>query len=195
MKGDSGRRRRTASEGEDDMNLKRFKGAGDLGADGQNCSDMNKTPVDGTVMWGGDSGERVSSTTKKWKLFRRTLSSGQSVIPQQQFLTPDGPIKCYSSLHCPRQRKRSLNPHTRGSGLHYYRYSYPHPSSPQASPLSLLHHIFPFTRPDAKLGPWSSSPQGLPIPPARQRGGLPVGLLQNSCSCFPGACHHFLVFT
>uniref|UniRef100_A0A3Q4GZU1 Lysine-specific demethylase n=1 Tax=Neolamprologus brichardi TaxID=32507 RepID=A0A3Q4GZU1_NEOBR len=28
MKGDSGRRRRTASEGEDDLNLKRFKGAG-----------------------------------------------------------------------------------------------------------------------------------------------------------------------
>uniref|UniRef100_A0A665VUY5 Lysine-specific demethylase n=1 Tax=Echeneis naucrates TaxID=173247 RepID=A0A665VUY5_ECHNA len=33
MKGDSGRRRRTASEGEDDLNLKRFKGAGDAGAD------------------------------------------------------------------------------------------------------------------------------------------------------------------
>uniref|UniRef100_A0A7N6BIC3 Lysine-specific demethylase n=1 Tax=Anabas testudineus TaxID=64144 RepID=A0A7N6BIC3_ANATE len=30
MKGDSGRRRRTASEGEDDLNLKRFKGAGEM---------------------------------------------------------------------------------------------------------------------------------------------------------------------
>uniref|UniRef100_A0A8D3C468 Lysine-specific demethylase n=1 Tax=Scophthalmus maximus TaxID=52904 RepID=A0A8D3C468_SCOMX len=36
IKGDSGRRRRTASEGEDDLNLKRFKGAGDAGMDQSN---------------------------------------------------------------------------------------------------------------------------------------------------------------
>ncbi|XP_026185692.1 lysine-specific demethylase 3B isoform X2 [Mastacembelus armatus] len=64
MKGDGGRRRRTASEGEDDLNLKRFKGAGDLGADAQNCGDSNKTQVEGMGIWSGDSGERVSSTTK-----------------------------------------------------------------------------------------------------------------------------------
>uniref|UniRef100_A0A8C4H3F9 Lysine-specific demethylase n=1 Tax=Dicentrarchus labrax TaxID=13489 RepID=A0A8C4H3F9_DICLA len=52
MKGDSGRRRRTASEGEDDLNLKRFKGAGDAGADGQNCGDSNKTPAEGKGIWG-----------------------------------------------------------------------------------------------------------------------------------------------
>ncbi|XP_067455149.1 lysine-specific demethylase 3B isoform X2 [Thunnus thynnus] len=82
MKGDSGRRRRTASEGEDDMNLKRFKGAGDLGADGQNCGDTNKTPVDGTVMWGGDSGERVSSTTKNG-------SSSEGTFPQGRVSSPN----------------------------------------------------------------------------------------------------------
>ncbi|KAJ0049981.1 hypothetical protein NL108_006708 [Boleophthalmus pectinirostris] len=53
MKGDSGRRRRTASETEDDLNLKRFKGA----AEGR-----SSVPQEGVGMWGSDSG--VSSTTK-----------------------------------------------------------------------------------------------------------------------------------
>lgn len=64
IKGDSGRRRRTASESEDDLNLKRFKGATEARADGRNSGDVNKTPVEGMGMWGSDSGERVSSTTK-----------------------------------------------------------------------------------------------------------------------------------
>uniref|UniRef100_A0A671V8I3 Lysine-specific demethylase n=1 Tax=Sparus aurata TaxID=8175 RepID=A0A671V8I3_SPAAU len=61
MKGDSGRRRRTASEGEDDLNLKRFKGAADAGADSQNCGDSNKSPVEGMGIWAGDSAERVKN--------------------------------------------------------------------------------------------------------------------------------------
>lgn len=81
MKGDSGRRRRTASEGEDDMNLKRFKGAGDLGADGKNCGDSNKTVSEGTGMWGGDSGERVSSTTKNGSSSEGTFLQGRVSSP------------------------------------------------------------------------------------------------------------------
>lgn len=73
MKGDSGRRRRTASESEDDLNLKRFKGAGSSEADGKNCSDSSKSSTE--VIWGGDSGERVSSTT-------RNGSSSDGVFPQ-----------------------------------------------------------------------------------------------------------------
>ncbi|XP_031175269.1 lysine-specific demethylase 3B isoform X2 [Sander lucioperca] len=82
MKGDSGRRRRTASEGEDDLNLKRFKGAGDTEADGQNCGDSNKTPVEGMGLWGGDSGERVSSTTKNG-------SSSEGTFPQGRVSSPN----------------------------------------------------------------------------------------------------------
>ncbi|KAF7662493.1 hypothetical protein LDENG_00234440 [Lucifuga dentata] len=62
VKGDSGRRRRTTSEGEDDMNLKRFKGAGEMGADGLNCGDSNKASMEGMVMWGGDSTKTGSSS-------------------------------------------------------------------------------------------------------------------------------------
>lgn len=58
MKGESVRRRRTASETEDDLNLKRFKGA----ADGRNSADMNKSSHEQMGMWASDSG--VSSTTK-----------------------------------------------------------------------------------------------------------------------------------
>ncbi len=81
MKGDSGRRRRTASEGEDDLNLKRFKGAGDTGADVQNCGDSNKNPAEGIGNWGGDSGERVSSTTKNGSSSEGTLSQGRVSSP------------------------------------------------------------------------------------------------------------------
>lgn len=81
MKGDSGRRRRTASEGEDDLNLKRFKGAGDTAADGQSCGDFNKTAVEGMGIWGGDSGERVSSTTKNGSSSERTFPQGRVSSP------------------------------------------------------------------------------------------------------------------
>lgn len=81
MKGDSGRRRRTASEGDDDLNLKRFKGAGDAGGEAQNCGDSNKTPVEGMGMWVGDSSERVSSTTKNG-------SSSEGSFPQGRVSSP-----------------------------------------------------------------------------------------------------------
>nr|XP_020478185.1 lysine-specific demethylase 3B isoform X2 [Monopterus albus] len=81
VKADSGCRRRTASGGEDDFNLKRFKGAGDVGADAQNCGDTNKTLAEGMGIWGGDIGERVSSTTKNG-------SSSEGTVPQGQALSP-----------------------------------------------------------------------------------------------------------
>lgn len=81
MKGDSGRRRRTASEGDDDVNLKRFKGAGDSATDGKNCGDANKTVAEGTGMW-ADSGERVSSTTKNG-------SSSEGTFPQGRVSSPN----------------------------------------------------------------------------------------------------------
>ncbi|XP_015256310.1 PREDICTED: lysine-specific demethylase 3B isoform X2 [Cyprinodon variegatus] len=62
LKGD-GRRRRTASEDGDDLNLKRFKGAGNSEAGTQNCGNSNKAPEEGAGIWAGDS-ERVSSSTK-----------------------------------------------------------------------------------------------------------------------------------
>ncbi|XP_049441319.1 lysine-specific demethylase 3B isoform X1 [Epinephelus fuscoguttatus] len=87
MKGDSGRRRRTASEGEDDLNLKRFKGAGDTGADGQNCGDSNsKTPAEGMGIWGGDSGEKVSSTTKNGSPSEGTFPQGRVSSPNTNSL-------------------------------------------------------------------------------------------------------------
>lgn len=81
MKGDSGRRRRTASEGDDDLNLKRFKGAVDAGAEAQNCTDSNKTPVEGMGIWVGDASERVSSTTKNG-------SSSEGSFPQGRVSSP-----------------------------------------------------------------------------------------------------------
>lgn len=81
MKGDSGRRRRTASEGEDDLNLKRFKGAADSGADAQNCGDASKTAAEAMGIWAGDSGERVSSTTKNGSASEGTFLQGRGSPP------------------------------------------------------------------------------------------------------------------
>ncbi|XP_021416531.2 lysine-specific demethylase 3B isoform X2 [Oncorhynchus mykiss] len=68
VKGESGRRRRTSSEGEEDVTLKRFKGAGEGAAEGQNGSSSTK----GMVTWGEEvatggedgvgGGGRVNST-------------------------------------------------------------------------------------------------------------------------------------
>ncbi|XP_056295394.1 lysine-specific demethylase 3B isoform X1 [Pseudoliparis swirei] len=80
-KGDGGRRRRTASEGDDDLNLKRFKGAVDAGADGQKCGDSNKIPAEGMGIWGGDSAERVSSTTKNGSSSEGTFAQGRGLSP------------------------------------------------------------------------------------------------------------------
>lgn len=74
MKGDSSRRRRTASENEDDLNLKRFKGAGSTEADVKNCGDTNNSLPEVVGIWGGDSGDYVSSTT-------RNGSSSEGLIP------------------------------------------------------------------------------------------------------------------
>ncbi|XP_072251967.1 lysine-specific demethylase 3B isoform X2 [Leuresthes tenuis] len=88
MKGDGGRRRRTASEGEDDLNLKRFKGAGDSETDAQNCGDSNKTPVEGMGIWAGDSGERVSSTTKNGSSSEGTSPLGRVSSPNTNSSLP-----------------------------------------------------------------------------------------------------------
>uniref|UniRef100_A0A1A8JRF2 Lysine-specific demethylase n=1 Tax=Nothobranchius kuhntae TaxID=321403 RepID=A0A1A8JRF2_NOTKU len=66
VKGDGGRRRRTPSEDEEDLNLKRFKGATDCDTSAQISGDSCKA---------GDSGERVSSTT-------RNGSSTEGIPPQ-----------------------------------------------------------------------------------------------------------------
>lgn len=53
-----------------------------MGADVQNCGDSNKTPVEGMGIWGGDSGERVSSTTKNG-------NSSDGPIPQGRMSSPN----------------------------------------------------------------------------------------------------------
>lgn len=83
MKGDSSRRRRTASESEDDLNLKRFKGAGSSEAEVKSCGDSNKSPGEVVGIWGGDSGDCVSSTT-------RNGSSSEGLIPQGRISSLSG---------------------------------------------------------------------------------------------------------
>ncbi|XP_037531252.1 lysine-specific demethylase 3B isoform X2 [Nematolebias whitei] len=82
MKGDGGRRRKTPSEDEEDLHLKRFKGAADSAdTETQNPGDSSKTVVEGMGIWTGDSGERIGSTTKNG-------SSTEGISPQVRVSPP-----------------------------------------------------------------------------------------------------------
>lgn len=82
MKGDGGRRRKTPSEDEEDLHLKRFKGAADSAdTDTQNPGDSSKTVVEGMGIWAGESGERIGSTTKNG-------SSTEGISPQVRVSPP-----------------------------------------------------------------------------------------------------------
>ncbi|XP_008418316.1 lysine-specific demethylase 3B isoform X2 [Poecilia reticulata] len=100
LKGD-GRRRRTASEDGDDLNLKRFKGAGNSEAGTQNCGDSSKAPEEGVGIWAGDS-ERVSSSTKNGNPSEGTSSPGSGSSPNTNSSVhldhPNAPSPLYPAL-------------------------------------------------------------------------------------------------
>ncbi|KAK6298729.1 hypothetical protein J4Q44_G00302390 [Coregonus suidteri] len=91
-KGESGRRRRTASEGEEDVTLKRFKGAGEGAAEGQNGSGSTK----GMVTWGAEMPSLVpGAPAAKPSPAPPTLESeepSQSTYPKTAALVSPGPV-------------------------------------------------------------------------------------------------------
>ncbi|XP_034545376.1 lysine-specific demethylase 3B isoform X2 [Notolabrus celidotus] len=165
MKGDGGRRRRTASEGEDDLNLKRFKGAGDAAADGENCADSNKTPAEAMGVWGGDSGERVSSTTKNG-------SSSEGPFPQGRVSSPNTntPLQMDQSNATPprypahvKENGRSIS--TQGAADSTTTASHtptPPPLKPAPSPFSTT--SFPSLGQMPSLVPGAPAPKASPSP-------------------------------
>lgn len=164
MKGDSGRRRRTASEGEDDLNLKRFKGAGDTGADGQNCGDSNKTPADGMGIWGGDSNERVSSTTKNG-------SSSEGTFPQGRVSSPstNSSLQMDQSNATPprypahvKENGRSLSTQGAADSTAVTHTPTPPPLKPAPSPFSTT--SFPSLGQMPSLVPGAPAPKASPSP-------------------------------
>ncbi|XP_019958014.2 lysine-specific demethylase 3B isoform X1 [Paralichthys olivaceus] len=165
IKGDSGRRRRTASEGEDDLNLKRFKGAGDAGANAQNCVDSNKTPAEAMGIWVGDSGERVSSTTKNGGSSDGTFAQGRVSSPN----TSSPPEMDQSNATPPRypahvkENGRSLT--TQGAADSTTTVSHtptPPPLKPAPSPFSTT--SFPSLGQMPSLVPGAPAPKASPSP-------------------------------
>lgn len=71
------------------MNLKRFKGAGELGPDEQRCDDSNKNLTDGADVCRGDSGERVSSTTKNGGTLEASFLQGKVSPPANSSVQMD----------------------------------------------------------------------------------------------------------
>uniref|UniRef100_A0A8C7ZXA0 Lysine-specific demethylase n=1 Tax=Oryzias sinensis TaxID=183150 RepID=A0A8C7ZXA0_9TELE len=83
VKGDGGRRRRTSSEGEEDFNLKRFKG------------DSRNTPVDGMGIWATDGAERVNKAIKNG-------SPSEGTSPQGRVSSPNASLQTNQSNTTPR---------------------------------------------------------------------------------------------
>lgn len=59
-----------------------------MGADVQNCGDSNKSPEQGMGIWGGDSGEKVSSTTKNGSSSEGPFPQGRKSSPNTNFSLP-----------------------------------------------------------------------------------------------------------
>lgn len=163
MKGDSGRRRRTASEGEDDLNLKRFKGAGDTG-DAQKCGDSNKTPAEGMGIWAGDSNERVSSTTKNGSSSDGTFPQGRvsspSINPSLQMDQSNATPRCPANI---KENGRSLS--TQGAADSTTTITHtptPPPLKPAPSPFSTT--SFPSLGQMPILVPGAPAPKASPSP-------------------------------
>lgn len=167
MKGDSGRRRRTASESEDDLNLKRFKGAGSSEADGKNCGDSNKTPAEVMGIWGGDSGERVSSTTRNGSssdgVFPqgRVSSLNNSSLQTDQPSTPPPPPPRYSA-HIKENGRLISTQGTADSTTPVVHTPTPPPLKPAPSPFSTT--SFPSLGQMPSLVPGAPAPKASPSP-------------------------------
>ncbi|XP_011478570.1 lysine-specific demethylase 3B isoform X1 [Oryzias latipes] len=95
VKGDGGRRRRTSSEGEEDFNLKRFKGAGEFQTDAQNCEDSRNTPVDGIGIWATDGADKVNKAIKNG-------SPSEGTSPQGRVSSPNASLQTNQSNTTPR---------------------------------------------------------------------------------------------
>ncbi|XP_076020910.1 lysine-specific demethylase 3B isoform X2 [Genypterus blacodes] len=189
VKGDSGRRRRTASEDEDDMNLKRFKGAGEAGADGQNCGDSNKASVEGMVMWGGDSagGERVSSTTKNGSSPDGTFVQGRvsspSTNPSLQIDQSNATSPRYA-VHI-KENGRSLA--TQGAADSTTAVTHtptPPPLKPAPSPFSST--SFPSLGQMPSLVPGAPAPKASPTPQADRGEASPSAYPKTAVLVSPG---------
>lgn len=59
-----------------------------MGADVQNCGDSNKNPVEGMGIWGGDSAEKVSSTTKNGSSSEGSFPQVRKSPPNTNFSLP-----------------------------------------------------------------------------------------------------------
>ncbi|XP_074529789.1 lysine-specific demethylase 3B isoform X2 [Halichoeres trimaculatus] len=187
MKGDSGRRRRTASEGEDDLNLKRFKGAGDAAADGENCGDPNKTPVEAMGVWSGDSAKRVSSTTKNG-------SSSEGTFPQGRVSSPttNSPLQMDQSNATPprfpahvKENGRSVS--TQGAADSTTTVSHtptPPPLKPAPSPFSTT--SFPSLGQMPNLVPGAPAPKASPSPQPEREEASPSPFSKTAALVSPG---------
>ncbi|XP_016361861.1 lysine-specific demethylase 3B-like isoform X5 [Sinocyclocheilus anshuiensis] len=193
-KGEGSRRRRTASEGDEDITLKRFKGAGEGFSDGQNASGSNKDteamvtciemPGEGVVEGrdgGGGVGGRVTSTCSPVALPNQDSSNNSNSSQQEHsHIRSTGFVKQNGSF-VPDQERISSSV----SAVLPASTPTPPPLKPAPSPFS---NTFPSLGQMPSLVPGAPAPKSSPTLPAaeREEGGVLSGYPKTAALVSPG---------
>uniref|UniRef100_A0A672KB23 Lysine-specific demethylase n=1 Tax=Sinocyclocheilus grahami TaxID=75366 RepID=A0A672KB23_SINGR len=193
-KGEGSRRRRTASEGDEDITLKRFKGAGEGASDGQNANGSNndaeamvtcvEMPGEGVVEGrdgGGGVGGRVTSTCSPVALPSQDSSNNSNSSQQEHsHIRSTGFVKENGSF-VPNQERISSSV----SAVLPASTPTPPPLKPAPSPFS---NTFPSLGQMPSLVPGAPAPKSSPTLPAaeREEGGVLSGYPKTAALVSPG---------
>uniref|UniRef100_A0A671NEI5 Lysine-specific demethylase n=1 Tax=Sinocyclocheilus anshuiensis TaxID=1608454 RepID=A0A671NEI5_9TELE len=163
-KGEGSRRRRTASEGDEDITLKRFKGAGEGFSDGQNASGSNKdTEAMVTSLPNQDSSNNSNSSQQEHSHIRSTgfVKQNGSFVPDQERISSSVSAVLPASTPTPP------------------------PLKPAPSPFS---NTFPSLGQMPSLVPGAPAPKSSPTLPAaeREEGGVLSGYPKTAALVSPG---------
>ncbi|XP_028816664.1 lysine-specific demethylase 3B-like isoform X2 [Denticeps clupeoides] len=154
------RRRRTASEGEEDVTLKRFKGTGDGSGERQNGSGSSRGHDDGMVARGGEMPGGADEAAEG-EVGRETVGSGSPEVPLQQ--TQNASANSVPSLpdlptaHYPGAKENGRGPAAQEKAL---------PGAPATTPTPppLKPAPSPFSNSFPSLGQMPSLVPGTPAP-------------------------------
>uniref|UniRef100_A0A8C1RSS7 Lysine-specific demethylase n=1 Tax=Cyprinus carpio TaxID=7962 RepID=A0A8C1RSS7_CYPCA len=180
-KGEGSRRRRTTSEGDEDITLKRFKGAGEGASDSQNGSEVpGEGVVKGRDGGGGVSG-RVTSTCSPVALPSQDSSNNSNSSQQEHsHIRSTGLVKENGSF-VPNQERISSSV----SAVLPASTPTPPPLKPAPSPFS---NTFPSLGQMPSLVPGAPAPKSSPTLPAaeREEGGVLSGYPKTAALVSPG---------
>ncbi|KAI1898430.1 hypothetical protein AGOR_G00072250 [Albula goreensis] len=169
-KGESGRRRRNVSESDGDTTLKRFKGAGEGDAEGQNGGSSSEGMEEGMVTWGGGGRLGSGSSNIISKVPDMTLPQGQG--SPNPGASQGQPTLCFATYT--KENGRTLVVQDRPASGDSTAPLAPTPPPLKAAPSPFSNTSFPSLGQMPSLVPGTSpKPTAVSVPEREKEGGLP----------------------